>query len=1646
MATQHVDHDALAVNAQDEYYHNARERSIEDDMMEEYSEKPPPPPKKPLYKNKKFLITCGVISAIVVIVVVCLMVFVFYPMICQSLVNQANINLNAAVITFSPPASASGAQKRETIDIQKQFFMQMDSGLSNTGPFSASINFHNPVNVYYNDTLLGQVNLPDTNIAGGSGNLKADTIFNIQDETFFAAFSKDMLALDSFDWKLSTKADVHALGRSATVNMDKTISIPGMGGFKNVKIQTFNLPSNGPNNTGIAVELGTLMNSPSPISVQLGTINLRIGYQGVNLGNVQGTNVTLSGGDNPINLKGVIQPLTNPADLDKVGQMFSTYVSGGVAQTSAVGLSCAPDGVNTVNWLSSAFTSLTLNVGLQNQGGPLNIIHGVSMGYLDLAFNAQNPYAPSLTAPNVLANFSIPFGFSLDIYEVTQNITLDAPASGASQGGNFSQLVVPWVASQSDQKAGKLQFGINQGTLQGISGMEPVFDQYTYDLTASNVYSFNVSGVATTKTSTPIGNITLGGVTFNVGTSLHGLQFLNNTPTTIGAVDMTGGTQQGLLLNIGVGMGNPSDFSMSVGDVVFNMFAGSSHVGTAALNNLTLQRGQNSVTAVATFDPNSSQDGKNMLASFVEGKNSSTSIAGFDKSTSIASLVNAFKAINIQTTLPGLTTQLVQSANLEVLPDSAQTSTVSVAVNMNNPFTAGMAVTKIISAATYKGMPVGNINQDISSNPFVARGKAVSTSQALSMSMNMEPAALALLMRDLAVDAGLDTRPLDALLGMGGFHIQGQQDVSPDPAIFETFNISSFVMQAATKLIVNLNLDTGLQVGDYVTQLAFAQNNVPVKSDWTITRLIPIVGQPIVQAIVNGAKLGFDTLLLSDPTENNAKVQMKGSITNAGPMKATIAFPGPLSVRFQGKQIGTATMPDITTVAGQGAQFDVPSNFVITDGAAMENFAAYMINNPGFEWEIYSDNVAVTALGFTFTGIKMDKFVTIKGCNGFKDDVVINSFNLPSNDPAGGITLTASTTIDNPSQVGFSLQSVNFAAYYKDTELGPLGASPGNFAPAAKSNVNMTGRLIPQTTQEGLDAVTQVFENYLAAKDTLVDVKGVSASGPQGQVQWLTNAFKTLTIQNVIMPGPKEKPTLIPSITMLDMQLDFTKDAWSPSASSTKVQAQLKNPFGFPLGVTQLSMEVDAEVQSHKMAHLSVPTQKATTDQTGIVTTQFSNVPFEVYGGAHDLFAGFLTVLTKSANGSFELAGSSNALTQTAIGNLQLNNITFDVTTTMAGLNNFGGQTQILSLVIAGGTKDYVLVNTKVAFNNPSQITIIVGDINFTAKTKDGSQVGQVFLSNVSIKPGNNTFDAIFHLAGATNVIGQLFSDYLTNAQVPLTIVGTQDSTKIASLQPAFSSVQLATTMNGIQANLIVGIEVTMTLSGLISKKSTSKVTLRNTFATEYILTGVKAEVFFNGASGQFKVGHIDSIPSSCSVPAGGQNTCSQWDVAIDASILQLAEVLVAPKKVLQVQQNITTLVGGSSGYGAAFYYYQNDVPMELQLDLGGLDLPLGGTNYNSTSDSSADSLAKALTMAMGGKNPATASSSAPAATSDVKATPSADSGSSDNKPTTTAPAESKDTSPADGSSSTTTTKNGLWPFKRYVVLPTDAPRPLLVR
>jgi hypothetical protein len=83
-----------------------------------------------------------------------------------------------------------------------------------------------------------------------------------------------------------------------------------------------------------------------------------------------------------------------------------------------------------------------------------------------------------------------------------------------------------------------------------------------------------------------------------------------------------------------------------------------------------------------------------------------------------------------------------------------------------NPFTAGLMVTGVRSNVSTHGIPLGTIRTITN---FASAGRSTTNSPYLDLEMNMDPAALFTVTRSCAIVAGLSTKQLDGIVGLGGY-------------------------------------------------------------------------------------------------------------------------------------------------------------------------------------------------------------------------------------------------------------------------------------------------------------------------------------------------------------------------------------------------------------------------------------------------------------------------------------------------------------------------------------------------------------------------------------------------------------------------------------------------------------------------------------------------------------------------------------------------------------------------------------------------------------------------------------------------------------------------------------------------------------
>lgn len=141
------------------------------------------------------------------------------------------------------------------------------------------------------------------------------------------------------------------------------------------------------------------------------------------------------------------------------------------------------------------------------------------------------------------------------------------------------------------------------------------------------------------------------------------------------------------------------------------------------------------------------------------------------------------------------------------------------------------------------------------------------------------------------------------------------------------------------------------------------------------------------------------------------------------------------------------------------------------------------------------------------------------------------------------------------------------------------------------TKAHLSGRITPKSGDE-LAAIGKLFTRFLAGQNQTLSVQGnfVQPSGAAA-VDWLGNAFKTLTLQ-VILPGHIYQvgfiscqtnclitdcvSKVINSVTISDLEVIVTEqsEAFAPLASSQHTLATYKNPFGFSLQVVQAAEDI----------------------------------------------------------------------------------------------------------------------------------------------------------------------------------------------------------------------------------------------------------------------------------------------------------------------------------------------------------------------------------------------------------------------------------------------------------------------------------------
>lgn len=1331
-------------------------------------------------------------------------------------------------------------------------------------------------------------------------------------------------------------------------------------------LKNLQLPGDDPAGGIQAIALTQLTN-PSPFGVQVGTLNLALYYKDLYLGPVQATDLNLTTGLNTIELFGrVISYANQQPALEILGELFTNYINSVVSMVEARGVSTIQADGSTVSWLSTGITALTVQIPFVP---PERIapIKGITINYISLVYGTETPYNPVLFSNALQGTLVLPFGFSLSVLDLATQLNIFSNnALVGSVYGDYGNSTTNITVRNQGTTAGNISLTLPPAQLilpNSTDAAKKQLVQFQNQFTYSEEAGFVTEGAAKAITDTPIGRILLNGIKFNVSTGLAGLSGLTKYPTIINSVDVTGGAPDAVSLVVGTTVVNPSNLNLSTGDATFQLI-NQVPLGNVTLPALVLTPGRNDIAATSFFDPNRDPKGLETLNRFISGVDTRLNISGFDFSSAVASLEPTLAGIRLNATLPGLKQKLVQAANLTVLDTTGITDDVADShVNLFNPFTSPLTITRITANASSHGIFIANIDTPLQ---FTANGKGVTTSPVVPLALNLYPPDIFAVVRALAVQSGQDPAFIDGIVNLGGFTLspvtsqnggtatRRKRDVEEDakrsesdesfsfeddngmsqmlmgvggnpgmlvdvdditsddfsesesdgiakraqPLVYDGasrltkrdnlytgFDLTTYVGRAFSVATADLTIVSDAVIGEYGTTLTFSQNDVPLGTDATLFKLLPVLALPIVQRIVDGSILNIDRVTITEAAPESFTAQLQGSLTNAGPFDGTVMFPEGLTIFWEGRALTSTAFPNIALVGDLGSAINVQVQGQIPDVGFFTDFLKYTITNPTFLWNIRGSGISVAALGIVVPNVTINKDVQLTGLNGLKGQVIINSFDVPSNDPAGGLHLTAVSTINNPAQVGVALTSFGTNIFMGDTQIGPAAAE-GTFTlqALAVTSVPLVGRIQAQDSQQGLADLSEVFTRFVHNQNTALVVNGVYA-GPS-DVVWLNEGIKALS---VVVQLPAQDFQVIRLVSIDQLSLFFTvPSAYGPSTDSSDTKANFFLPFAFPVDITQITGPFNAKYNNQQMAVLNIPPSPAATNvEQRMLTLMFTNVPFSVFGDAHSTFQTFVADVTKSEQVTFNLNGQATGTTSTNAGVLTIRDIPFDLNTNILGLQNLNARPAVVSdLDVVHGYPTYLLITVNTLLFNPSDITIGAGDVSFAVLFQN-NVIGNAVIRDILLKPGDNLVPTQINYmpVGAQNVAsGQvLLENYVQNVTSDTTVAGTTQTTPIDSLKIALGGIQLTAQIPPLQKLIVVEAELEVPKNIAQTGVAMASVMIANPFTASINILQLFALANFQGIT----IGTIDQNLAATNniIHAPGKVTTLSQQIPININI-----------------------------------------------------------------------------------------------------------------------------------------------------------------
>lgn len=581
-------------------------------------------------------------------------------------------------------------------------------------------------------SALGTIELPDimVNRTNSTTIFSFVTPFHIGDTEQLAAFCREAVQQKEVVWKVKgpVGASVGWFPKGVSIDIEKDVTLEGMDGLKQAELKSMVFfgehPRGGINIAGQV----SIYNPSSTLSFKLGDVDFGIHAPIANsskdalIAIVRAKDAELLGKkDNMFNVTGRSIPI-DPNDTERqqaVEQFLSDYLQGKTTTVNVRGSDRGPDNdenPHLPNWMKNALGSVTLNIPFPGSN-QTDFIENLALKNISIDFAAETG---TVVSGSAVALMKPPpeMQFDIDVQEIQPLVYLYLTkdhkkpfAKLAPTEASPATTILPKDDPSLPDNLFKVESKLDRAPLTVLPGGEGDFEKFLNKTFYGSEHKVYIGGTVKAAVVCAFGHLTIKDISFNGEISTKGMSGLLDPPPRLDSIDINHGFADGLFVLTNISLFNPSDVTVSLGEVSTYILYEDIPIGNSTLANHVIVPGWNKILAEAFFAPSQSgshEKAMEFLSRYASGDNETQlQISGnhpnASKSPELQSMLRNFR---FNSSAPLMNQTLLIATQMNIFSSTAE-------LWLMNPFNGTtIEVLAVNATACYEGHKIGSVHAD----------------------------------------------------------------------------------------------------------------------------------------------------------------------------------------------------------------------------------------------------------------------------------------------------------------------------------------------------------------------------------------------------------------------------------------------------------------------------------------------------------------------------------------------------------------------------------------------------------------------------------------------------------------------------------------------------------------------------------------------------------------------------------------------------------------------------------------------------------------------------------------------------------------------------------------------------------------------